>query len=91
MSIVIRRSRARLSAVPFEPKSTLLPADDIKVACQRMRHLALWNVEPLPMMHSVAGAPSEPLSKEARERGHRLALQVLAVHMWHAAARSALQ
>jgi len=66
-------------------------ADDIKIARQRMRHLAPWNVEPLPLMHSVAGTPIAPPSKEARERGRRLALQILAVQMWHAGAMSALE
>lgn len=91
MSTILRRSRARLRAVPRDPEAPVPPADDIKVARQRMRHLAPWNVEPLPVMHSVAGVPTAPLSKEARERGRRLALQVLAVQMWHAAATSALQ
>ena len=91
MSTILRRSRARLRAVPRDPDAPASPADDIKIARQRMRHLVPWNVEPLPVMHSVAGAPIEPLSDEARERGRRLALQVLAVHMWHAAATSALQ
>ncbi|MDE2166848.1 MAG: hypothetical protein KGJ66_11000 [Alphaproteobacteria bacterium] len=91
MNSILRRSRTRLRAVSRDPEASLSPVDDIKIAHQRMRHLAPWNVEPLPVMHSVAGAPIEPMSKEARERGHRLALQVLAVHMWHAAATSALQ
>ncbi len=91
MNTILRRSRARLRAVPRDTESPVSPADDIKIARQRMRHLAPWNVEPLPVMHSVAGAPMEPPSEEARERGRRLALQVLAVHMWHAAATSALQ
>jgi hypothetical protein len=91
MNTLPHRSRLRLRAVPRDPGSSLLPADDIKIARQRMRHLVPWNVEPLPLMHSVAGAPMEPLSKEARERGRQLAWQVLAVHMWHAAATSALQ
>ena len=91
MNTILRRSRARLSAVPRDPETPISPADDIKIARQRMRHLAPWNVEPLPVIHSVAGAPTEPLSQEARERGRRLALQILAVQMWHAATTSALQ
>ena len=91
MNTMLRRSRPRLRAVPRDLESLPSPADDIKIARQRMRHLAPWNVAPLPVMHSVAGAPTAPLSKEARERGRRLALQVLAVHMWHAGATSALQ
>lgn len=42
-------------------------------------------------MHSVAGIPTAPRSKEARERGRKLALQILAVQMWHASAMSALE
>ena len=67
------------------------PADDLRIARQRMRHLASWNVEPLPVMHSVDGTPTAPPSKEARERGRQLALQILAVQMWHASAMSALE
>ena len=66
-------------------------ADDLRIARQRMRHLASWNVEPLPVMHSVDGTPTAPPSKEARERGRQLALQILAVQMWHASAMSALE
>jgi len=71
--------------------SPALPVDDIEIARQRMRHLAPWNVEPLPLMHSVDGTPPPPPSAEARERRRQLALQILAVQMWHAAATSALQ
>jgi len=91
MNTVLRRSRVRLRAVPQDIALPVPPVDDIKIARQRMRHLAPWNVEPLPLMHSVAGTPAPPLSKEARERGHKLALRVLAVQMWHASATSALQ
>lgn len=91
MNMTLGSSGARLRAVPRDVEPRTASADDIKVARQRMRHLAPWNVEPLPVMHSVAGTPPEPPSREARERGRELALQVLAVHMWHAAATSALQ
>jgi len=87
----LRRSHVRLSAVQSQPESVVLCADDIKIARQRMRHLVPWHVEPVPAMHSAAGRPTEPLSKSAREPSRRLALQVLAIHMWHAAARSALR
>lgn len=91
MTAGLRRSRVRLSAVPSQPESVVPYADDIKIARQRMRHLAPWHVEPVPAMHSAVGRPAEPLSESAREPGRRLALQVLAIHMWHAAARSALR
>ena len=91
MNTILGSSHARPRAVPRDVEPQAASADDIKVARRRMRHLAPWNVEPLPVMHSVAGTPLEPPSKEARERGHELALQVLAVHMWHASTTSALQ
>jgi len=91
MNTVLRRSRVRLRAVPRDGALPVPVVDDIKIARQRMRHLAPWNVEPLPLMHSVAGTPTAPPSKEARERGRQLALQILAVHMWHASARGALE
>jgi len=91
MNTVLRRSRVRLSAVPRDGALPVPAIDDIKIARQRMRHLVPWNVEPLPLMHSVAGTPTAPPSKEARERGRQLALQILAVQMWHAGATSALE
>lgn len=91
MNTVLRRSHVRLSAVPRDGALPAPAVDDIKIARQRMRHLAPWNVEPLPLMHSVAGIPTAPRSKEARERGRKLALQILAVQMWHASAMSALE
>lgn len=91
MSAVIRRTRARLSAVPSQSESAVVTTNDIKIARQRMRHLAHWNVEPVPAMHSAAGTLSEPLGDDARERLRRIALRILAVQMWHTTARSALQ
>lgn len=67
------------------------PADDIVVARRRMRHLVPWDIRPLPVMHSVAGASDESRSPEQRERTKEIALQVLAVHMWQAAAKTALR
>ncbi|MDE1904024.1 MAG: hypothetical protein KGI46_09230 [Alphaproteobacteria bacterium] len=81
----------RLLTVPHDFGSPALPDDDIEIARQRMRHLAPWNVEPLPLMHSVDGAPMPPPSADVRERRRQLALQILAVQMWHAKATSALQ
>jgi hypothetical protein len=85
------RARVRLSAVPSPPESGSSYADDMKIARRRMRHLAPWNVEPVPVMHAATGRPADPLNASVRERGRRLAVQVLAIHIWHAAARSALQ
>lgn len=91
MDAVVRRSRTRFSVVPRNIKPTDSRVDEIKIARRRMRHLAPWNVKPLPVMHSVFGTPGEPLSAAARERSRRLALQVLAVQMWHVGAKSGLQ
>jgi len=91
MTTTSRRYRARLRAVPTDLEGASA-IDDIKIARQRMRHLAPWNVEPLPVMHFAGAATAaEPVSDEVRARGRRLALQVLAVQMWHTSARSALQ
>ncbi len=91
MSAAAHRARVRLSAVPSPPKCDSSYADDMKIARRRMRHLAPWNVEPVPAMHAATGKPADPLNLSVRERSRRLALQVLAIHIWHAAARSALQ
>src|SRR5487761_1603467 len=48
MNTILRRSRARLSAVPRESESQLSSANVIKIPRKRMSHLAEWNVEPLP-------------------------------------------
>lgn len=86
------RDNLRMRLVPHDFGSPALPVDDdIEIARHRMRHLAPWNVEPLPLMHSVDGAPLPPPSAEVRERRRQLALQILAVQMWHAKATSALQ
>jgi len=54
-----------------------------------MRHLAPWNVKPLPAMHSASGAAGEPMSATAHERSRRLAMRVLAVQLWHTTATGA--
>lgn len=67
------------------------PADDIVVARRRMRHLAPWDIKPLPIMHSAKGSSDELPPPEQRERTKELGLQLLAVHMWQAAAKTALR
>lgn len=74
-----------------DAKSPTAPADDIVIARRRMRHLAPWDIKPLPVMHAVAGASEESLSPAQRERTKEIALRVLAVHMWQAAAKTALR
>lgn len=85
-------SRPRLQAVPKHSRSIIATAaaDDLRGARRRMRHLAPWNVRPLPKMHSANGKPSEPPTSEERKQSEQLALQVLAVQMRQAAVRSAL-
>ncbi|GEM_PF-7097989 len=75
---------------PVARPSDSEPADDLVVAQRRMRHLAPLDIKPLPMMHRVAGPSDESRPPEERERTRELALYVLAVHMWQAAARSAM-
>lgn len=65
--------------------------DAMQNARQRMRHLARWNIEPVPMVgQSSHPAAGEALSDEARQRLARLSLQVLAVQMRNAAPTSSL-
>lgn len=90
MDAVVRRSHTRFGVVSRNLEPTDSCIDEIKIARRRMRHLAPWNVKPLPVMHSVFGTPGEPLSAAARERSRRVALQVLAVQMWHVRSKSAL-
>jgi hypothetical protein len=88
------RSSAKLRAVPAVPAPRESAAvDDIWIARKRMRHLLPWNVKPLPVMHFAASstAVAKPRSEESTRRVRHLAMQVLAVQMWHASARSLLQ
>ncbi len=78
------------AVIPFPTRSARAIADDLSVARRRMRHLAPWHVEPLPMMHSVIGKPAEQLSTERREHSEQVALQVLAIQMWLTNAQSAM-
>lgn len=81
MHTISRRSRTRLHVVPPVSSSTASVVNDLKTANRRMRHLAPWNVKPLPMMHSAAGKPIDRLTPAQRERTAQVARQVLAVHM----------
>lgn len=66
------------------------PADDIVVARRRMRHLAPLDIRPLPVMHSAMPSSDEPPPQQ-HERTKELGLHLLAVHMWQAAAKTALR
>lgn len=84
------RPHIRLTdASPRSSRETIVP-NDLEIACRRMRHLAPWNVRPIPMMHSVAGKPDRPITAGQRERSKRLAMKVLAVQISQASATSAL-
>lgn len=68
-------------------------ANEFKVVRQRMRHLAPWNVRPVPAMHFAVTKVTTPrvsITPQQRERCERLACKVLAVHMHEAVAKSAL-
>jgi len=85
-------SRPHIPLADTSPRSgreAIVP-DDLEIACRRMRHLAPWNVRPIPMMHSVAGEPERPITTGQRERSKRLAMKVLAVQISQAGATSAL-
>lgn len=75
------------------PLVELCSANEFKVARQRMRHLAPWNVTPVLAMHfavTKVNAPRVSITPQLRERCERLASKVLAVHMHEAVAKSAL-
>jgi hypothetical protein len=65
--------------------------DDLEIARRRMKHLAPWHVEPMPMPLRPATAPgASPVSGAAKARHERVALQVLALQMGYARPTSAL-
>jgi hypothetical protein len=85
-------SAINLTAVTSVCAEPVANNDELGFARQRMRHLNNWNVKVLPSMHSASATLlAEPLSEEARERYHHLALKILAVHMQNAAVSGALQ
>jgi hypothetical protein len=63
--------------------------NDLKIARRRIRHLAPWNVRPVPMMHSVRHKPTDQTSDQP-DRTKQVALKVLALHMSQAAAKGDL-
>ncbi|MDE2166541.1 MAG: hypothetical protein KGJ66_09420 [Alphaproteobacteria bacterium] len=75
---------------PADGKPAAALADDLVVVRRRLRHLAPLDIRPLPMMHAVVGASADAPPPAQRERTQELALHLLAIHMWQAAARSAL-
>ncbi|HUZ75403.1 MAG TPA: hypothetical protein VMU87_20660 [Stellaceae bacterium] len=68
------------------------PVDAIENVRRRMRHLAPWHIEPVPMVSRGShAATDEALTDEARQRLARLSLQVLAVQMRNAASTGGLE
>lgn len=80
------RSNPRLHILPAKQTDSAPIVDELKVARRRMRHLAPWNVKPVPMMHLAHSQSSEPTVSYPTERTKQVALKVLAVHMSQAAA-----
>lgn len=69
-----------------------LNMDAMQHARQRMRHLARWHIEPVPMIGlNSRPATDDSLSDEARQRLARLSLQVLAIQMGNAASAGSLE
>ena len=90
MNAATNRSMARTPNRYVGGRRNPILGDELTIAGRRMRHLAPWHVEPLPMMHSAVGCPPKALSTEQRAVSERLALQVLAVQMWLTTAQSAM-
>lgn len=91
MSIAPNGAFSSLSTVKFSGRRTSNSPDDyLTIARRRMRHLAAWNVEPLPTMHSAVGYPTKARSTEQRAANEHLAIQMLAVQMWLTNSQSAM-
>lgn len=81
---------AEPGALARVPSRAGAPVDELETARRRLRHLAPWHVAPMPMRSATAAAPTATSRGASEERCRRLALQVLAVQMAQARARSAL-
>jgi hypothetical protein len=88
MSNLPRRSASETSAPGGPPSLASEPDDVLEIARRRMRHLAPWRVEPMPMHR--AGAAAQAVKSSGEERTRRLALQVLALQMAQASSKGAL-
>ncbi len=91
MDAPFRRSRLRLRVVPDKPPTPAPLPDELKVARQRMRHLAPWNVRPVPTTHSAHGKPDAPAARDPSARSRQMALTLLAIHMAQAATKGRLR
>lgn len=77
-------SRSKDESVP--PAAGLRPGsvdrDDLEIAKRRMKHLAPWNVAPMPMAQLASNAvESAPVSDETRMSRQRVAMRVMALQM----------
>jgi hypothetical protein len=82
----------------ISPLGQLACLDDLEIARRRMKHLAPWHVEPVPMTQEAARAPAagrveKPANRKLPSSRSRqpTAFQLgLALHMFVAERRSAL-
>ena len=99
MTSITRPASADPSATStFSPLGQLAYRDDLEVARRRMKHLAPWHAEPMPMTEKPASAPAVgPVEKSANRKlpffrsRQPTAFQLgLALHMFVAERRGAL-
>jgi hypothetical protein len=91
MTSATRRVGADLSATStLSPLEQSARRDYLGIAGQRVRHLARWNVQPVPMIQAAPAGADNPTSAAEKERCKRLALKVLGLHMDYAQPTSAL-
>jgi hypothetical protein len=97
MTSLTRTASADPSATSTtSPLEQLAYRDEFEIAKRRMKHLAPWHVEPMPMTYEAAIAPgASPIEKPANRKSPRsrqpTAFQLgLALHMFIAECRGAL-
>ena len=79
------------ASASLTPIGKMAVKDDLETARRRMKHLARWHVEPMPMTQQTASAPAvSPVSAATKARRKRVALEVLALQMVNARLTSAL-
>jgi hypothetical protein len=99
MTSIARPTTADPSTAPtIRAPGHLAYRDDLGIAGRRMRHLAPWHVEPMPMTQEAASAPAAgPVEKPANRKlsfsrsRQPTAFQLgVALHMFVAERRGAL-
>jgi hypothetical protein len=69
MTSIIRPASADPSATStISPLGQLAYRDDLEIARRRMKHLAPWHVEPMPMTQEAASAPAAGPAEEPANR-----------------------